>query len=496
MSVSPARSETPTTTTATPRTLAPENWTPESWTAKPIVQDVTYADRPHLDRVLGKLRRLPPLVTPAEVDRLRSQLREAAEGKRFLLQGGDCAEIFDYCSADPIENKLRVLLQMSLVLTWGARTPVVRVARMAGQYAKPRSKPTEVVDGVEIPSFRGDNVNGFDAADRTPDPERLLGAYFHSAATLNYVRTLLSSGFADLHHPSTWDLGHVKKHEVRQDYQAIVNRLTDALDYMRTVGADDPTAATLATVDMFVSHEGLLLEYEATLTRPVNVTNPAAHPLVAASAAAGSGAVEGGIAHYNLGAHFVWIGDRTRQLDGAHLEYFRGIRNPVGIKVGPSMAADELVRVLDFVDPFREPGKVTLISRYGSENVAKYLPAHIAAVQRSGHVVVWCSDPMHGNTETAPSGHKTRRFDRIIGELSESLRIHKHAGSRLGGVHLELTGDKVTECVGGSMDLQPHELAVNYQTHCDPRLNYQQALDVSFLVAKYYERERSSIVTL
>ncbi|KAI9155832.1 hypothetical protein H9P43_008942 [Blastocladiella emersonii ATCC 22665] len=453
--------------------LVPEGWAPDSWTTKPIVQDVAYEDQAHLQSVLAKLRHLPPLVSPGEIDKLRTQLREVAEGKRFLLQGGDCAEIFDYCSADPIENKLRVLLQMSLVLTWGGRMPVVRIARMAGQYAKPRSKPTEVVDGVEIPSFRGDNVNGFDPKDRKPDPERLVGAYFHSAATLNYVRSLLSSGFADLHHPSTWDLNHVKKHEVRQDYQAIVNRLTDALDYMKTVGADDPAGAnTLSTVDMFMSHEGLLLEYESCLTRPVRG------------------------AYYNLGSHFLWVGDRTRQLNGAHLEYFRGLRNPIGIKVGPTMEPEELARVLALVNPFNEPGKVTLITRYGADRVQQYLPAHIAAVKASGQAVVWCCDPMHGNTESAPSGHKTRPFDRIIHELAESLRIHKAHGSRLGGVHLELTGDRVTECVGGSMELAAHDLPSNYQTHCDPRLNYEQSLDVAFLVAKYYERERSSLASL
>ncbi|KAL7753459.1 hypothetical protein RI367_001234 [Sorochytrium milnesiophthora] len=454
--------------------MAPQPaWTIDGWSAKPIVQDVTYEDQAQLQQVLQKLRHLPPLVCAAEVDSLRLQLREVAEGKRFLLQGGDCAELFDYCSSEPIENKLKVLLQMSLVLTWGARTSVVRIARMAGQYAKPRSKPTEMVDGQEVLSYRGDNVNGFEVNDRKPDPERLVSAYFHSAATLNYVRSLLGSGFADLHHPSHWDLKHVRRTEVRQDYQSIVDRLSDALDFMKTIGSDSSgPQGTLSTVDMFMSHEGLLLEYEACLTREVNGK------------------------YYNLGAHFLWIGDRTRQLDGAHVEYFRGVANPIGIKVGPSMKGDELARLLDIVNPNREVGKVTLISRYGADKVATYLPEHIKAVQQSGHVVVWCSDPMHGNTENAPSGHKTRKFDNIVRELSESFRIHKSLGSYLGGVHCELTGDRVTECVGGSMELSHADLHTNYQTQCDPRLNYEQSLDIAFLIAKYHERQRSSIVAL
>ncbi|KAJ3362533.1 hypothetical protein GGF32_005978 [Allomyces javanicus] len=475
-SPSPASSRPSSAVPSTPARV-PAGWSLDSWTTKPIVQDVQYENKAQVTKVLAKLRHLPPLVCAPEIDQLRAQLKEVAEGKRFLLQGGDCAELFDYCSADPIENKLKVLLQMSLVLTWGSRIPVVRVARMAGQYAKPRSKPTEIIDGKEVLSFRGDNVNGFDVADRAADPDRLLGAYFHSAATLNYLRSLVSSGFADLHHPSSWDLNHVKKHEVRQDYQAIVNRLTDALHYMKTIGADTNAASPLSTVDMYVSHEALLLEYEACLTRMPH--GPA-----------------GGA--YNLGAHFVWIGDRTRQLDGAHVEYMRGLRNPIGVKVGPSMPAADLGALIARLDPDKEPGKVTLITRYGADKVRQHLPAHIAAVKAAGYdgIVVWTCDPMHGNTESAPSGHKTRQFDKIVRELSESLRIHKECGSYLGGVHLELTGDRVTECTGGSMELAAKDLPVNYQTYCDPRLNYEQALDVAFLVAKYHERERSSVTTL
>ncbi|KAJ3207306.1 hypothetical protein HDU82_003887 [Entophlyctis luteolus] len=431
-------------------------WSPQSHKSKPAVQQVEYEQRdgPRLNKVLDKLKRLPPLVSEAEVKRLKRQLAEAAENKRFLLQGGDCAELFDYCEEAQIENKLKVLLQMSLILTYGGRIAVVRIARMAGQYAKPRSKPTEVVDGVEYTAFRGDNVNGNELTDRTPDPNRLLGAYFHSAATMNYVRTLLASGFADLHHPDSWnleawDLAHVRNPLIRKDYQRIVDSLLDALDFMKTIGADgnnsDSINASMNTVDLFVSHEGLLLDYEEQLTQK---------------------GTDGKF--YNLGTHFLWIGDRTRQIDGAHVEYFRGIANPIGVKVGPSMEPDELVRLLDILDPDFEIGKVTLITRYGCDKVAKFLPTHIQAVQKTGHKVVWCCDPMHGNTESV-NGVKTRRFDNIAEELGRAFRIHLENNSHLNGVHFELTGDRVTEAIGGSMELTADDLSTNYQTFCDPR---------------------------
>ncbi|KAG0040484.1 hypothetical protein BGZ82_002200 [Podila clonocystis] len=461
--------------------VAAKDWTPTSWQSKPIKQDVDYPDQAHLAKVLEKIGRLPPMVAPGEIHRLRQQLADVAQGKAFLLQGGDCAELFDYCSQSPIEAKLKVLLQMSLVLVWGARMPVVRIARMAGQYAKPRSKPTEMHEGKEILSYRGDNVNGYDPADRIPDPERLLGAYFHSAATLNYVRSILGEGFADLHHPSNWNLHHVKSATLRQEYQSIVDRLTDALDFMKTIGADPnsnnshATPSTLNTVDIFASHEGLLLEYEQALTRlMMDPTNSSQKK------------------YYNVGTHFIWIGDRTRQLDGAHVEYFRGIENPIGVKCGPSMKPDELVDLLNILDADKRPGKITLITRYGVDQVDKYLPGHIKAVQESGHVVVWACDPMHGNTKQSVSGVKTRHLVDITRELSQAIRIHKQFGSHLGGVHFELTGDRVTECVGGSMELLDEELLERYETHCDPRLNYEQALDMAFLIAKYQEKQRGS----
>ncbi|KAF7125808.1 hypothetical protein CNMCM5793_002101 [Aspergillus hiratsukae] len=443
-----------------------EDWTPSSWTTKPIEQDVVYDDTEGVQAALNKLQKLPPLVTTHEIANLKKSLRNVALGKAFVLQGGDCAELFDYCNQDMIEAKLKLLLQMS------ANKPVVRIARIAGQFAKPRSSPMEVINGVEMPSFRGDNINGFAATpeSRRPDPSRLVSAYFHSAATLNYMRASLSSGLADLHSPLDWGLGHVIEPSIKEKYERIINRVKDALRFMHTVGID--TDRGVETVDIFTSHEGLLLEYEQSLTRllrnPVTTT-----PQPTAS-------------YYATSAHFLWIGDRTRQLDGAHVEFFRGIANPIGIKIGPSMSPDELVRLLDIVNPSREIGKVTLISRYGAAKIKDHLPAHIAAVQRAGHLPVWQCDPMHGNTQTTPSGVKTRHFSDILSELRQALEIHRSAGSFLGGMHLELTGEAVTECVGGAGGLTEEGLSERYTTFCDPRLNEKQALELAFLVAGFY----------
>ncbi|KAK9580039.1 Aromatic/aminoadipate aminotransferase 1 [Aspergillus fumigatus] len=453
-------------------TLTMEDWTPSSWTTKPIKQDVVYDDREGVQAALSKLQKLPPLVTTQEIANLKKSLRNVALGKAFVLQGGDCAELFDYCNQDMIEAKLKLLLQMSLILIWGANKPVVRIARIAGQFAKPRSSPMEVVNGVEMPSFRGDNINGFAATaeSRRPDPSRLVSAYFHSAATLNYMRASLSSGLADLHSPLDWGLGHVIEPSIKEKYERIVNRVKDALRFMHTVGID--TDRGVETVDVFTSHEGLLLEYEQSLTRLLR-NPPTTTPQPTAS-------------YYATSAHFLWIGDRTRQLDGAHVEFFRGIANPIGIKIGPSMTPDELVRLLDIVNPNREIGKVTLISRYGASKISQHLPAHIAAVQRSGHLPVWQCDPMHGNTQTTPSGVKTRHFSDILSELRQALEIHRAAQSFLGGVHLELTGEAVTECVGGAGGLTEEGLSERYTTFCDPRLNEKQALELAFLVAGFY----------
>ncbi|KAJ5579822.1 uncharacterized protein N7459_005807 [Penicillium hispanicum] len=468
------------------------DWSPNSWTTKPIKQDVVYEDAQGVKDALAKLQKLPPLVTTQEITNLKNSLRNVALGKAFVLQGGDCAELFDYCNQDMIEAKVKLLLQMSLVLIWGANKPVIRIARIAGQFAKPRSSPTELVNGVEMPSFRGDNINGFapDAESRKPDASRLVSAYFHSAATLNYLRASLSSGLADLHSPLDWGLGHVITPAIKEQYSKIVNAVKDALRFMRTVGIDKDRG--VETADIYTSHEGLSLEYEQSLTRLL--CHPAQSPSrghrhrsssIGAAAQTASG-------FYATSAHFLWIGDRTRQLGGAHVEFFRGIANPIGIKIGPSMAADELVRLLDVVNPDKEIGKVTLISRYGAAKIAQFLPGHIAAVQASGHVPVWQCDPMHGNTQATPSGVKTRHFTDILAELRQALEIHRAAGSFLGGMHLELTGEAVTECVGGAAGLTEDGLGERYTTFCDPRLNEKQALELAFLVAGFYREEEEN----
>ncbi|KAF3938861.1 hypothetical protein ABW19_dt0207948 [Dactylella cylindrospora] len=447
-----------------------QEWTPSSWQSKPIKQDVAYPDREAFEKVLAKLESLPMIVHPTEIGKLKASLKAVCEGKAFLLQGGDCAELFDYCTEAQIDAKIALLLQMSLVLIHGLRLPVVRIGRIAGQFAKPRSSPTEIVDGKEIPSFRGDNINGFDPSERTPDPSRLVQAYFHSSTTLNYIRTQLSAGYADLHHPFNWSLSHVQDSEVKAKYLRTVEALTDSLSFMRTIGAD--TSSSLRGVDFYTSHEGLILEYEQSFTRHWKPLHK-----------------EGKEGWYNTSAHFIWIGDRTRQLDGAHVEYFRGLENPIGIKVGPTFKDEEFGRLLDIVNPSREPGKVTLITRYGCEKIEKILPGHIDAVTKTGHPVIWQCDPMHGNTRSSPeSGVKTRQYSSIMSEILSALKIHKEKGTWLGGIHLELTGDPVTECVGGSEGLTDKDLSLNYQTYCDPRLNGKQALDVAFTISDYYRQ--------
>ncbi|KAI9715445.1 MAG: Aromatic/aminoadipate aminotransferase 1 [Candelaria pacifica] len=384
-----------------------QHWSPSSWTTKPIKQEVTYADREAVTAALAKLERLPPLVTPTEIQKLKKSLREVALGKAFLLQGGDCAELFDYCEENALDSKIKLLLQMSLVLIWGANKPVVRIARMAGQFAKPRSSATEIINGVEIPSFRGDNINGFDVSERTPDPSRLVSAYFHSAATLNYIRAQLASGIADLHSPLDWNLGHVQSQTIKAKYQRIVESISDSLRFMRTVGAD--TAGQLETVDLYTSHEGLLLEYEQSLTRRLKHPSSITNTTTTTTTASPSTPPQDNKGWYNTSAHFLWIGDRTRQLNGAHVEYFRGLENPIGIKVGPTMKDTELIQLLDIVNPNREIGKVTLITRYGASKIESLLGAHIEAVKRSGHIVVWQCDPMHG----------------YVSPLSQSLLSHQ-----------------------------------------------------------------------
>jgi len=369
---------------------------------------------------------------------------------------------------------------MSLVLTYVGHMPVVRVARMAGQYAKPRSSPTEVVGGVVVPSFRGDNVNGFSVNDRKNNPQRLLNAYFHSAATLNYTRATLAGGFANIRQAALWNFDYVKEPELQREYQGIVGSIFDSLDFFNTLESTQGSQeSNIRAVNLYTSHEGLILDYEESLTRPTDIFGQP---------------TSGRYSHFNSGAHFLWIGDRTRQLDGAHIEYFSGIANPIGLKVGPSTDPDELVELVQRLNPAREPGKITLIARCGANKVEDLLPKFIETIKKSGHPVIWSCDPMHGNTQSTQSGLKTRLFTNIHDEVEKSFIVHEQMGTILGGVHLELTGQNVTECLGGSQNLLEQELHQNYETYCDPRLNYTQSLDLAFLIAKRERPRRKALV--
>ena len=433
-------------------------WNPHSWQGFPALQQPEYPDPSTLETALARLRRLPPLVAPDEVDKLRALLADAAMGRRFLLQGGDCAEQFKDCQSEAISDKLRVLLQMSVVLTHSGRRPVIRVGRIAGQYAKPRSFMTEKVRGRELPSYRGDLVHGLEATPeaRRPDPERMVQAYFHAGTTLNYIRALIDGGFADLHHPERWELPR----QSHRAYRAILEQVRESLEFLATLGNLERGA--LERIDFFTSHEALLLAYEEALTRWV----PEAQ------------------AHYNLGAHMLWVGDRTRVPGGAHLEYVRGLANPIGLKIGPDSDAEALLEILEEVDPLQVPGRITLITRLGAERIRELLPSFIRIVRRSGRVVLWCCDPMHGNGIKTERGLKTRRFDDILSELRQCFEIHREEGSQLGGVHFEMTGEDVTECTGGAEGLSEADLPRAYETGCDPRLNGTQSLEMAFLIAQ------------
>lgn len=457
---------------ATP--IAPD-WSPDSWRAKLHAQQILYPDRQRVDAVVSRLRELPPLVTSFEIQRLKSHIAQAQRGERFLLQGGDCAEQLSECRPEPIAAKLKILLQMSLVLIYAGKKPVIRLGRFAGQYAKPRSSPTEtrVVDGreVSLPSYYGDLVNApdFTPDARRPDPSRMLEGYTHAAMTLNFVRALMDGGFADLHHPEYWDLGFMAHaglpESLRTQYQAMTARLADGLKFMEAIG--EKTVDELTRVDFFTSHEALNLLYESAQTRTVPRRS----------------------GHYNLSTHLPWLGDRTRDPDGAHVEYFRGIQNPIGIKLGASATADQAVRLVRTLNPSAEPGKILLIVRAGQAKIRDVLPRLIEGVHAAKDLgpVLWVSDPMHGNTiSTGPGGNgaKTRVFESIMDELTASWDIHARMGSRLGGVHIELTGDDVTECIGGAGGLTEADLTRNYQSPCDPRLNYEQALELAFGLAQ------------
>jgi len=450
-----------TMTSARPASAAESSWSPSSWQQRQALQQPHYEDAQELAQATAELRQLPPLVTSWEVLALKRALAEAQDGQRFLLQGGDCAESFADCTSPIISNRLKVLLQMSLVLVHGLRQPVLRVGRFAGQYAKPRSADTETRDGVTLPSFRGDVINApqFTAAARRADPQRLLRAHAHSALTMNFVRALVDGGFADLHHPEYWDLAWVEHSPLAAEYRRMVAAIGDSLRFMETLAGP---VAGFTKVDFFTSHEALLLHYEEALTRQVP-----RHP-----------------GWFNLSTHFPWIGMRTAALDGAHVEYFRGIRNPVAVKVGPSVTPEQLLPLIDALNPDDEPGRLTLIHRMGNARIAEVLPPLLEAVRREGRRVLWVADPMHGNTESTSNGYKTRRFDNIRGELDQAFDIHAAAGTRLGGVHLELTGENVTECMGGARDLSESDLARAYKSMVDPRLNYEQSLELAMLIVR------------
>ena len=441
--------------------LTLSTWSPRSWQKKVAQQQPVYQDAVALEQSLNKLAKLPPLVTSWEIEKLKSQLSEVANGDAFLLQAGDCSESLDDCETDSIVRNLKVLMQMSFVLIYGSTKKVVRVGRVAGQYAKPRSNDTETRDGVTLPVYRGDIVNrsGFTEKDRQPDPDLLLRGYERAALTLNFIRALCAGGFADMHHPENWNLEFATDSPRFKQYQNLVNSITKSLRFMEAVV--DSSLRESQGVEVFSSHEGLHLCYEQAQTRRVPRRD----------------------GWYNMSTHLPWIGYRTRDIKGAHAEYFRGIRNPIGIKVGPGFDPDELVELIRFLDPHLEPGRITLIHRFGAQQIGTCLPPIIQAVEKSKRKVVWCSDPMHGNTYATQTGIKTRSFDNIVAELEQAFSIHEQQGTYLGGVHLELTGDNVTECVGGAVNVSEPDLEKAYKSTVDPRLNYDQAMELAFLVA-------------
>jgi 3-deoxy-7-phosphoheptulonate synthase len=447
--------------------LATGEWHPLSWNRnKKISQLPPYPDTEKLQSVYDELRNLPPLITSWEVDVLKEKLADVASGKAFLLQGGDCAETFDACNSPKIVNLLKVMLQMSFILVHEMSIPVVRVGRIAGQYAKPRSSEFEEVDGEQILNYRGDLMNRFEPNKkaRTPDPERMLEAFKKAALTLNFLRALADEGFADLHYPEQWELDFMQNNEYYMEYETMVNSIHKAVNFMESIMPNQFN--TLHKVDLYTSHEALNLYYESAQTRQVP-RKPG---------------------WFNLSGHMVWLGNRTRDLDGAHVEYLRGIKNPIGIKIGPPIDLDETLKLIETLNPTHEAGKIVLISRFGAENVVNQLPQFIRAIKRVGFPVVWSCDPMHGNTFTTNKKVKSRRFDDILSEIRETFAIHRSEASYLGGVHLEMTGDNVTECVGGANGLNEDGLSHNYETYCDPRLNYEQSLEMAFLVAKEWNK--------
>ncbi|MCX7380915.1 MAG: 3-deoxy-7-phosphoheptulonate synthase class II [Alphaproteobacteria bacterium] len=448
-------------------------WSLDSWRNRKAEQQPNYPDAAQLAAMEGKLRAYPPLVFAGEARRLKAALAQVAEGKAIVLQGGDCAESFQDFTANIIRDTFRVLLQMSVVLTFGASMPVVKIGRMAGQFAKPRSSDLEKQGDVTLPSYRGDIVNGpdFTPAARIPDPARMEFGYFQSAGTLNLLRAFASGGYADLHEVHRWNLGFVARSPLADRYRDLAHRIDETLGFMAACGIDSNTTAQIRETDFYTSHEALLLPYEQALTRIDSLTNDP----------------------YACSAHFLWIGDRTRQPDGAHVEFLRGVKNPLGMKVGPTTTADDLLKICDTLNPANEAGRLTLIARMGAAKVESLLPPLVRAVQKAGRKVVWLCDPMHGNTTTTSNGYKTRSFDAILTEVRRFFDVHAAEGSWAGGVHVEMTGQPVTECVGGAHMLTEEDLAKRYETFVDPRLNAEQSLELAFLVAEELKRRRAPV---
>jgi 3-deoxy-7-phosphoheptulonate synthase len=457
--------------TRTPANLLNPGWTPDSWRDCPIRQVPSYPDAAKLASMEARLSRFPPLVFAGEARRLKAALARAAEGKAFVLQGGDCAESFGDFTANVIRDTFRVLLQMAVVLTFGGSVPVVKLGRMAGQFAKPRSSDTESIGGVTLPSYRGDIINGpdFSAEARIPDPARMEFGYFQSAGTLNLLRAFASGGYADLHEVHRWNLDFVERSPLVDRYRDLSARIEETLAFMAACGLTSASAAQIRETDFYTSHEALLLPYEQALTRLDSTSGD----------------------YYACSAHFLWIGDRTRQFDGAHVEFLRGVKNPIGLKVGPSSEPEDLLRLIDRLDPENSPGRLTLIARMGVDKVADKLPALLRAVKREGRKIVWLCDPMHGNTISI-GDKKTRRFDSIIGELRGFFDIHAAEGTIAGGAHVEMTGQDVTECVGGARGLAASDLGARYETFCDPRLNAEQSLELAFLIAEELKTRRAA----
>ena len=450
-----------------------QGWMPESWRNKPAKQQPVYDDLESLSAIEERLRELPPLVFAGEARNLKRQLAEAAVGRAFLLQGGDCAESFAEFHPNNIRDTLRVILQMAVVMTYASSCPIIKVGRMAGQFAKPRSEPVEVRNSKELPSYRGDIINGmeFTSDARKPDPNRILQAYSQAAATLNLLRAFTQGGYADLHRVQGWNMGFVAGSPLGERYQALADRITEALAFLAAIGFGENSAPELSQTDFYTSHEALLLPYEQAMTRVDSTSGN----------------------YYDTSAHMLWVGDRTRDLDSAHIEFLRGIANPLGLKAGPSLSPDTLLRLLDILNPNNEPGRMTIITRMGSDQVADKLPPLLRVIEREGRAVVWSCDPMHGNTIKSSNGYKTRPFDSILAEIGEFFSAHESEGTVAGGVHFELTGQEVTECLGGAQEITEQALSDRYHTHCDPRLNASQSLEVAFLISDSLRRSRHGL---